>query len=215
LLAVLMPALQRAREQGKIVVCRMNLKQQALALRLYVDNNKGKLPQADEFGAVIRPYLGIDKNVVNPLSGGSKYMHCPSEKLEYGFPSYGLNFINVFSHNQAGYSWSSDPTTNVLLGFSRKLDMVPRTTFLISDSTADWVLSPNRWVMDKDTDGDRTKDTNWAALQKYGNMYKYNGFSMRHKKSGNLIFSDCSARILKLSEWIANKDSVWGKPDRP
>jgi prepilin-type N-terminal cleavage/methylation domain-containing protein len=215
LLAVLMPALQKAREQGKSVVCKTNLKQQGLALRLYVDNNKGKLPQADEFGDVIRSYLAIDKNVINPLSGGSKYMHCPSEKMEYGHSSYGLNFINVFSHNEPGYSWSSNAAMNEMLGFSRKLDRVPRSTFMISDSSSDWVLAPTRWVLDKDTDNDRTKDTNWAALQKYGNIYRYNGFNPRHRKTGNFLMTDCSVRLLKLISWVKNEGGIWGKADRP
>ena len=215
LLAILMPSLQKAREQAKSVVCRQNLKQQGLAVRMYADDNKGKLPQADTFGDVIRPYLGIDKSVINPLSGGSKYMQCPSQKMEYGFSSYGLNFINVFSHNQPGYSWDSNPALNEMLGKSQKLDNVPRTTFMISEASSNWVLSPTRWVLDKCTDGDTIKDTNWAAWRKYGDMCKYNGFSPRHIKAGNLLMGDGSVRSLKLMSWIKNVDGVWGKPIRP
>jgi prepilin-type N-terminal cleavage/methylation domain-containing protein/prepilin-type processing-associated H-X9-DG protein len=215
LLSLLMPALQTAREPGKAVVCKSNLKQQGLAVRLYADDNNGKLPQADKFGDVIRPYLAIEKGIINPLSGGSKYMWCPSQKMEYGFSSYGLNFINVFSHNQPGYSWHSNPALNEMLGLSRKLDRVPRETFMISDASSNWVLSPTRWVIDKDTDGDRIKDTNWGAWQTYGNMCQYNGFAPRHRKTGNILLGDGSVRSLKLMSWINNESKVWGRPDRP
>jgi prepilin-type N-terminal cleavage/methylation domain-containing protein/prepilin-type processing-associated H-X9-DG protein len=43
LMAILMPALHRAREQGKRVVCESNLKQMALAWIMYAEENDGKI----------------------------------------------------------------------------------------------------------------------------------------------------------------------------
>ncbi|MHC4511628.1 MAG: prepilin-type N-terminal cleavage/methylation domain-containing protein, partial [Planctomycetota bacterium] len=43
LLAILMPALHRVREQGKRIVCQSNLKQLTLAWNLYADENDDKL----------------------------------------------------------------------------------------------------------------------------------------------------------------------------
>ncbi len=43
LMAILMPALNRAREQGKRMVCLGNLKQMGLAWIMYADENDGKL----------------------------------------------------------------------------------------------------------------------------------------------------------------------------
>ena len=43
LMAILMPALQRVREQGKRVSCLSNLKQLQLAWIMYADNNDGKI----------------------------------------------------------------------------------------------------------------------------------------------------------------------------
>jgi len=43
LMAILMPALKRAREQGKRAVCLSNLKQLMLAWSLYADDNDGKI----------------------------------------------------------------------------------------------------------------------------------------------------------------------------
>src|SRR5210317_1700537 len=43
LMAILMPALNRVREQGKRMVCLGNLKQMGLAWIMYADENDGKL----------------------------------------------------------------------------------------------------------------------------------------------------------------------------
>ena len=56
LMAILMPALSRAREQGKRAVCLNNLKQLTLAWMMYADDHAGRLPHAwagwGEFGGI-------------------------------------------------------------------------------------------------------------------------------------------------------------------
>ena len=47
LMAILMPALERAREQGMRVVCLNNLRQLTLAWNLYADENDGKIVRGD------------------------------------------------------------------------------------------------------------------------------------------------------------------------
>jgi prepilin-type N-terminal cleavage/methylation domain-containing protein/prepilin-type processing-associated H-X9-DG protein len=44
LMAILMPALQRAKKQVRGIVCRNNLSQYGLAARMYIDDNDGDLP---------------------------------------------------------------------------------------------------------------------------------------------------------------------------
>jgi prepilin-type N-terminal cleavage/methylation domain-containing protein/prepilin-type processing-associated H-X9-DG protein len=44
LMAILLPALQKVKRQGRAVICRSNLKQWGTVLALYVDENDGKLP---------------------------------------------------------------------------------------------------------------------------------------------------------------------------
>ncbi len=46
-MAILMPALQRARNQARAVVCQTNLKQWGTVLALYTEENKGRLPPAN------------------------------------------------------------------------------------------------------------------------------------------------------------------------
>jgi prepilin-type N-terminal cleavage/methylation domain-containing protein/prepilin-type processing-associated H-X9-DG protein len=59
LLAILLPSLRRAREQGKAVMCRNNLKQISLALTLYAEDNEGKFPRNGGIWIVkFMPYIG-------------------------------------------------------------------------------------------------------------------------------------------------------------
>ncbi|MGR3295710.1 MAG: type II secretion system protein, partial [Candidatus Bathyanammoxibius sp.] len=44
LMAILLPALQRARNQARAVVCQTNLKQWGTILALYTEENQGRLP---------------------------------------------------------------------------------------------------------------------------------------------------------------------------
>jgi len=46
LIAILLPALQRARRQAAMVQCQSIIKQIAMAIIMYTDANKGKLPPA-------------------------------------------------------------------------------------------------------------------------------------------------------------------------
>ena len=45
LLAILLPALRKARVLAKRIVCQSNMKQITIALRSYLDNNDGAFPQ--------------------------------------------------------------------------------------------------------------------------------------------------------------------------
>ena len=50
LMAILLPALHRARNQARAVVCQTNLKQWGTTLALYAENNNGRLPPDDRSG---------------------------------------------------------------------------------------------------------------------------------------------------------------------
>jgi prepilin-type N-terminal cleavage/methylation domain-containing protein/prepilin-type processing-associated H-X9-DG protein len=110
LMAVLIPALGKARNQARSVACRKHLSQLALGTMLYVNDNKGVMPNAFSSGAtdpqawytLITPYTSSG----NDLSSNAKYsiseiMHCPSDKgppktniyawRDYGQRSYSMN----------------------------------------------------------------------------------------------------------------------------
>ena len=46
LMAILLPALERVKEQARDILCRSNLNQYGLAARMYLDDNEGSFPYA-------------------------------------------------------------------------------------------------------------------------------------------------------------------------
>ena len=103
LVSILLPALGRAREQAKSVICLSNVRQYGLAVYLYVDEHDGSFPTymfPDEDGRYIvgyrchtalhalreLGYLGADVDII-----------CPSDKhvavYERGPCSYGYNIL--------------------------------------------------------------------------------------------------------------------------
>ena len=70
LMAILMPALQRVRNQSRAVVCQANLKQWGTTLALYMEDNKGRFP-------------GNSYSTIWILTGQSFGMANPNEPEEY------------------------------------------------------------------------------------------------------------------------------------
>jgi prepilin-type N-terminal cleavage/methylation domain-containing protein/prepilin-type processing-associated H-X9-DG protein len=91
LMAILMPALSRAREQGKRAACMNNTKQMALAWNLYADDFDGKIVNANTaVGTFNRDgvcwvyWPGPDATQeaqIAALRKGRIYPYCPSDKL--------------------------------------------------------------------------------------------------------------------------------------
>lgn len=107
LLSILMPALQKIKEQARIVVCKSNLKQLATALETYTVANENKSlsttfrisdspPDWSPYAwfQVLAPYLSDNKYKENPraaLEGSMKTLWCPSTKEPIDpFPNTGF-----------------------------------------------------------------------------------------------------------------------------
>jgi prepilin-type N-terminal cleavage/methylation domain-containing protein/prepilin-type processing-associated H-X9-DG protein len=107
LMAVLLPALNRAREQGKRIVCLSNLKQLTLAWMNYASANNDKLVNGAPFnpggtppaGTCPLPPTGLSADVlaiVPPV--GSTFYASHKDELPWVGPAYAFN----------GNSWFSD-----------------------------------------------------------------------------------------------------------
>jgi len=94
LLAMLMPALERAREQGMRIVCLSNLKQLTLAWNLYADDNDGQIIRGDirehdslhpdEIPWVEEDYPQIDlteQQKIQAIKDGALYHYTKNVKL--------------------------------------------------------------------------------------------------------------------------------------
>ena len=88
LMAVLMPALGKARKQAKALVCKTNIRQLTTGLNLYSADNKNKSLICDGGGDfwffALAPYFsdnGYSKNAQDNLQGAMKIMQCPETKF--------------------------------------------------------------------------------------------------------------------------------------
>ena len=236
LLAVLMPALSKAREQGRSIVCKNNLSSLGKIFALYAQSNSDRIPKyayygalktqygSDQwFGGILMGYSGyvIDKND----QFGRTYCICPSFKWKYNYWGYGVNYPVVTSYyalersdlNYSGGAKLSKLTSGVFMAADIK----------IYDNSSTTILHPkaqpqNAWELDKDTDGDGIKDS--ASSQIVGAIRNppvmnqgvgfYNGFDPRHSGSGNFVFADTSVHAVKVKDWASNANGMWGASDK-
>ena len=95
LAALLMPALGRGKESGRVAVCQGNLHQIGLALQLYVDDNRNIMPTMHDFK------VGASNNLqtINIVLAGSldstQVLRCPSD------------LQRLFEQTGSSYSWNS------------------------------------------------------------------------------------------------------------
>jgi prepilin-type N-terminal cleavage/methylation domain-containing protein/prepilin-type processing-associated H-X9-DG protein len=122
LVALLLPAITRARETARTIVCANNLKQIGFHFQNYADENNGWLPQPMTYGdendryrwwiAFSQLYYKYASISTNPV------FHCPSETTPLSF-TYGMNsYIN--NPNGNGEWWGP--------GWKYGIDLFPEPT---------------------------------------------------------------------------------------
>jgi type II secretory pathway pseudopilin PulG len=110
LLMILLPALQRVKEQGKTVACQSNLRQWALYFSMYTDENNGRFHRGWNVGSepqtswmvVLRPYYLPQRKICccptatkpDPRGGRFAYVAWGPNPQYQEYGSYGIN-INV------------------------------------------------------------------------------------------------------------------------
>ncbi len=166
LMAILLPALQRAKKQVRTIICRSNLKQYGLAARMYLDDNEGSFPysfswlykdggrgcrwhdasknldQNPDLGGVLWPYLK-DKDIhlcpeFNVVAKMKGCYLCDGTKIPIEPQySYGMNsYLN-------GDAWGAVPAQyRTKMENVRKESQVknPQRVFFFSEENT-WVIS--------------------------------------------------------------------------
>ena len=79
LLAVLLPALRKARMLTKRIACQSNLKQIAVAWNMYLDDNNGRFYQNRNANVLYGGWAGMQPPSPRPLN---KYFNLPVELLD-------------------------------------------------------------------------------------------------------------------------------------
>ncbi|UCF16799.1 MAG: type II secretion system protein [Phycisphaerales bacterium] len=115
LMAILMPALQRVRLQGKTVLCQSNLKQWGLIWAMYMDDYNGKFPVylgSNWMQSLANIYRGSEKSFRN-----DKLLYCPmaTKSISEGAPrryaiigevgdNLGSYSLNEWIYDEPGYA---------------------------------------------------------------------------------------------------------------
>ena len=117
LISLLMPALSRAREQARGVQCGSNMRQCMLAYLMYVNENKGRMPNLEaSLNSAQYPddpvfiYAGSTitwMDVLRPYAQSKGVFNCPSaaESTTNGLPPLGIGMNHIglsYSHFWAG-----------------------------------------------------------------------------------------------------------------
>src|ERR1700735_4567811 len=88
LAAMLLPALNQAREKARRANCLSNLKQIGLGIAMYADNYNGRMPQGNPTSAQTG-YLGDCFNLLSNIVTSAKVFACPSDsnvKISTAYP---------------------------------------------------------------------------------------------------------------------------------
>lgn len=108
LVAILTPALGRAREIARRTACRTNLHAIGVGVRMYLDQNGGCLPVAAEL-----PSSGLSSNppiveVLLKQAPSREAFHCPSDRPRHYFDAAGTGqFQTYFQSEGSSYEYNS------------------------------------------------------------------------------------------------------------
>ena len=191
LIGILLPALSSAREQGRCVVCKSNLRNIGLALRFYLDDHEGKMPSGEPYpGAYgeksqhwfmneeLMDHLEITifRDEAGELIGPGKersVLTCPTHR----HPDMTRDSPPEYPAEPQDYSLSY--MANGTLGLSGKCSMP------MEYRRENEYLNPSRSMMF--CDGNGTKQVPGIVL--FDGCPKEN-FDYRHRKQVNVVFLD-------------------------
>jgi len=96
LAGLILPALGRGKESGRVAVCQGNLHQIGLALQLYVDDNKNIMPSMIDYNASVAPTNQTNINILlAPQLGSTNVLCCPSDNQQ------------IFQQTGSSYWWNN------------------------------------------------------------------------------------------------------------
>ena len=148
LAAMLLPALSKAREKARAISCVSNLKQVALGMRMYLDDNADTIPQryglgygysAQEWarsGKQVTTEWGNIAGHIGPYVGDPKAFICPSSTID---PSGSWTTAETRVAYGYGLSRNADgKTTNAYVTLITDFNS-PSQRMMLTDTTNGWL----------------------------------------------------------------------------
>lgn len=182
LMAVLMPALNRARLQGKRAACMGNLKQLTLAWIMYADENDDKIPYAnpttDGWVEWISNQDAPQQQKREGIRRGTLYEYCPNEKA-YCCPTGIRGEVVTYAITDAMNGYSGHPWSDGMT-FTKRSSIKQGSKRLVFIDEGR--LSPNSWTI-------------WYTEPRW-----WDQITRRHGQGTTLSFADGHSDYYKWSD---------------
>ena len=211
LAAMLLPALNKARETAKKATCINNLKQWGLAFASYSQDYDGQLPNgalAGSYPAAVYPknwvrplasYVGIQK--IPPLNMNTSTLGTELKLQSYPAILYCIGRNRAMYHQGSKYCPESNYRLNIWTYYSAAWTPNPHMKFVR-------IPNPSASVLFGDAE---SHPTNYKIQLNFSNNYKstqYPHNTYSHGNGGNLLFADGHAKFYSQSE--ASTDEAAG-----
>jgi prepilin-type N-terminal cleavage/methylation domain-containing protein len=193
LVAILLPALGKAREQARFTVCKTNLRQQGVALLTYAQDNKGRIVPGEGWngvtiygyapgtiwtGAINMGHLLEGKQLPMPTSL-SHVFYCPSDKQDRYhtiYPPQDNNLNRTFE-----LRWTKKFASTIDMGYQFRRSLDGGAT-----------VSGNNWKLEYFKGPRLDKITKAAVVADWLGPYTY----VQHKRLYNVLWGDGSVHTL-------------------
>jgi prepilin-type N-terminal cleavage/methylation domain-containing protein/prepilin-type processing-associated H-X9-DG protein len=224
LLSIIMPALTKAREQAKKIVCASHLKEMAYGMHLYAVTYKNTFPATFMPGNLSPFYPGFSHwhQLVMEFAESKKLLRCPSlnTKKLMKWEDNGL-FMTGFGLNYTGWNWKRDseytPQDEPGFGFGYIVTKNPSPTDTPRGGCVTYgrVSRQSSFIMIGDSNGNKQTDimtlrSNYTfgilgAPRVYGVVNKYGDMPDVHGVGGNIAFMDAHVKWYKTSQLMSDE----------
>jgi len=216
LAAMLLPALNKAREKGRMAVCISNLRQISVGISLYTDDNSGYMPTAS-YGAnatagpwpkLLATYIPHRDNNTNATSMANRVFICPSAKFP-GFLNSDISYSYSCTGAMLGFPANGSGLTSAQPRKEVQVTTNPSETPLVFDTQKDFQnpLKPDSrsnipW-------GSSPPSANWD-LNTSGSPDACKSLDFRHSNSSmNILYVDGSVRNVTWLQARLFTQSLW------
>jgi len=98
LAAMLFPALQKSRAQGRTASCISNLRQIGMAVQMYVNDSHGRMPLLQNRASTNDPLPALDTELVSQVRDNKQVFACPADNADL-FKNSGTSYFWNFTVN--------------------------------------------------------------------------------------------------------------------
>ena len=219
LAAMLLPALNKAREKGRMAVCISNLRQISVGIHMYTDDNDGYMPTASygpgatkgPWPKLLATYIPHRDSNTNATSMANRVFICPSAKFP-GFLNSDISYSYSCTGAMLGHQLNPPGTRSLTSGQPRKEIEVttnPSETPLIFDAPKDW---QNPLKADSRSNlawGTSPPSANWD-LNTSGSPDACKNMDFRHSNSSiDILYVDGSVRNITWQQAQQFTQSLW------